>query len=57
MIGVSRYRDPAIIALLERVGLNPKKYIAVKNKETYLEALNRYTGEIVRISKADASIM
>lgn len=57
MIGVSRYRDPAIIALLERVGLNPKKYIAVKNKETYLEALNRYTGEIVRISKTDASIM
>lgn len=57
MIGVSRYRDPAVITLLERVGLNPKKYIAVKNKETYLEALNRYTGEIVRISKTDASIM
>ncbi len=57
MIGVSEERDPAGIKLMRRAGLDPAKYIAVKSKVTYLDALNWKTGEIVRISKADASIM
>lgn len=57
MIGVSTERDPASIKLMRRAGLNPAQYIAITNKETYLEAMNWKTGETVRISKADASIM
>lgn len=57
MIGVSAERDPAGIKLMRRAGLNPAQYIAITNKETYLDAMNWKTGETVRISKADASIM
>ena len=57
MIGVSTERDPAGIKLMRRASLNPAQYIAITNKETYLDAMNWKTGEIVRISKADASIM
>ena len=57
MIGVSEERDPAGIKLMRRAGLNPDQYIAITNTETYLDAMNWKTGETVRISKADASIM
>lgn len=57
MIGVSTERDPAGIKLMRRAGLNTAQYIAITNKETYLDAMNWKTGETVRISKADASIM
>ena len=57
MIGVSAERDSVDLKLMRRAGLDPAKYIAVKSKVTYLDALNWKTGEIVRISKTDASIM
>ena len=57
MIGVSEELDPAGITRMRRAGLNPDQYIAITNKETYLDAMNWKTGENVRISKADASIM
>jgi len=57
MIGVSTERNPAGIKLMRRAGLNPAQYIVITNKETYLDAMNWKTGETVRISKADASIM
>lgn len=51
MIGVSKYRDPAGIKLMRRAGLNPDQYIAVKNNEEELVAMDIKTGETVRIEK------
>lgn len=51
MIGVSEERDPAGIKLMRRAGLNPDQYIAITNKETYLDAMNWKTGENVRLAR------
>lgn len=51
MIGVSAERDMAGIELMERAGLDPDQYIAVKNNAEELVAMDIKTGKKVRIEK------